>query len=192
MMKRWISAGIAVLAMLFVTVLVKSQNLSDYSFGNEFLSRINRVRAVGCSCGKKFYPPAPPLVWNSDLEKAAAGHAKDMNRRDYFSHTSKDGRTIENRIINAGYNYDGFKSFAIGENIAYGQTSIAEVQDGWFESEGHCKNLMNPDFREIGVARNGLYWVQDFGGRESFSAKELELIKKGRLIYKKTISGRAD
>lgn len=151
------------------------------NFKQEFLYRINKVRAVGCDCGGKFMPPAPPLTWNSNLQASAFGHAQDMNRQQYFSHESKDGRNIEDRIVAAGYVFNGYKSFAIGENIAYGQQSIAEVSDGWFQSEGHCKNLMNPTFKEIGIARNGLYWVQDFGGRESFSPEEQRMIKDGKL-----------
>ena len=87
---------------------------------------------------------------------------------------------MTDRIVFAGYNFKGYKSFAVGENIAFGQTSIKEVMAGWFKSEGHCKNLMNPAFKEVGVAENSKYWVQDFGGRESFSPEQQRLIKSGR------------
>jgi len=147
---------------------------------------INKTRTKGCNCGNTYYPAASPLVWNDNLEDAALGHAKDMEKKGYFSHTSKDGRSMSDRIIAAGYYFKGFKSFMVGENIAYGQTSIKEVTAGWFKSEGHCKNLMNPGFKEIGVAKTGRYWVQDFGGRESFSAAQQKMIKEGkyRLIQK--------
>lgn len=189
MNKRWTIAGTLVVLIL-VCMGMRSQDAPDDRFKQEFLYRINRVRAVGCDCGKKHYTPAPPLTWNDDLENAAREHATDMYRRNYFSHTSKDGRNIEDRIVMAGYQFKGFRSFAVGENIAFGQQSIAEVSDGWFKSEGHCQNLMNPDFKEIGVARTGLYWVQDFGGRESFTPEQQKLLKNGgRLFYKRTKSG---
>ena len=167
--------------------IAQSQNPANEKFKQEFLYRINKVRTVGCSCGKKYYPAAEPIIWNNTLEFSAGGHAQDMNSQNYFSHVSKDGRNMEDRITAAGYVFNGYKSFAIGENIAYGQQNIAEVQDGWFKSEGHCKNLMNPAFKEIGVARNGLYWVQDFGGRESFSPEQQKMIREGngRLIMKR-------
>jgi len=160
---------------------------SSRQFKIEFLSRINSTRQKGCNCGAQYMPPAPPITWNNDLEDAATGHAKDMAKRNYFNHTSKDGRSMAERIQNAGYTYKGFKSYAIGENIAAGQESIGEVMDGWFKSEGHCLNLMNPDFREVGVAMYKNYWVQDFGGRESFSPEQQRLIKSGkyRLVQKK-------
>jgi uncharacterized protein YkwD len=163
---------------------------SSRQFRNEFLYRINLTRQKGCNCGIRYYPPAVPLTWNNDLEDAAAGHARDMARHDYFDHTSRDGRSMGDRILSAGYAYKGFKSYAVGENIAAGQQSIAEVMDGWFKSEGHCKNLMNPDFKEVGAALYKNYWVQDFGGRESFSPEQQKLIKSGKYkLVQKKVSG---
>ena len=173
---------IAKIAFTFIVLIIfnTAYGQGGRQFKKEFLYRINLTRQSGCNCGVKYYPPAPPLSWNDKLEDAAESHAKDMARKDYFSHTSKDGRSMEDRILSAGYTYKGFKSFAIGENIAAGQQSIAEVMDGWFKSEGHCKNLMNPSFKEVGVAMYKTYWVQDFGGRESFSPQQQKLIKSGR------------
>lgn len=163
---------------------------NDKKFKNEFLERINKARHDGCNCGGKFMPPAPPLVWNDQLEDAALAHAADMSNKNYFSHDSKDGRTSSDRIIAAGYTYKGYKSYAVGENIAEGQMSIAEVMAGWLKSEGHCRNLMNPSFKEIGVAQFNHYWVQDFGGRQPFSAKEQKLIKSGHYkLVQKEVSG---
>ena len=175
--------------LLFISLIVFSAFFSGIApnphhppkdFKKEFLARINKARSEGCHCGDVYMPPAPPLVWNNDLETAAQNHAEDMSAQNYFSHTSKDGRTMSDRVIAAGYTYKGYKSFAVGENIAQGQESIAEVMDGWLKSPGHCKNLLNPNFKEIGVAQFNRYWVQDFGGREPFSAKEERLIKSGR------------
>ena len=110
--------------------------------------------------------PAPPMKWNDQLEHAASVHAADMYKNNYFGHLSKSGKTFKDRIRGAGYTISGYSSFYVGENIARGQRSIQEVMDDWFKSEGHCKNLMNPSFTEVGVAKNNLYWVQDFGGRK--------------------------
>lgn len=173
--------GILAIVVLSTTAWSQIDTLSGGDkFKQDFLYRINRTRAAGCSCGKQYMPPAAPLSWNTNLEAAAMGHAQDMNNRSYFSHTSKDGRTSQERIIAAGYNFNGYRSFAVGENIAFGQTSIDEVTEGWFKSEGHCHNLMSREFKEIGIARAGLYWVQDFGGRESFTPEQLKMIKEGR------------
>jgi uncharacterized protein YkwD len=177
-------SGLLGVLLLLTNISWKPDN-DARNFKDEFLSRINRVRQAGCKCGSQNMPPAPPLVWNEQLEKAAKGHAEDMADRNYFNHKSKDGRNIQDRIINAGYGYKGFRSYAVGENIAFGQQSIDEVQDGWFKSPGHCKNLMNPDFKEIGVATSKKYWVQDFGGREEFTPQQQQMIKKGARIIQR-------
>jgi uncharacterized protein YkwD len=166
-----------------------AQPKADNNFKQEFLETINRTRTTGCKCGRTKMPPAPPLVWNDILEDAAMAHAKDMSKRKYFSHTGKDGSSSSDRIMAAGYKFDGYRSFMAGENIAFGQESIAEVMAGWFKSEGHCKNLMNPGFKEIGVAQYDNYWVQEFGGREEFTDEQKKLMKSGkyRIIQKKVI-----
>jgi len=154
--------------------------ISKQDFEREFLEDINHIRQKGCNCGVNYMPPAPPIVWNHNLEIAAKEHAHDMAEKNYFSHTSKDGRNLEDRVVQAGYYFKGYRSFAVGENIAMGQQSIAEVMQGWFKSEGHCKNLMNPAFKDVGIALYNDYWVQDFGGRQPFTAEQQRLIKSGQ------------
>ena len=130
------------------------------------LDLTNQARAVARTCGATSYPATTPLSWNSALAGAARGHASDMAAQDYFSHTSKDGRTFVQRVTNAGYT--GYR--ALGENIAAGQPTPESVVSGWLNSPGHCSNIMNADFRELGVGATsggsyGIYWVQEFGAR---------------------------
>lgn len=158
----------------------QQQTFSTPQFRQEFLSYINQKRQSGCTCGIYYMPPAPPLKWNYQLEAIATGHAVDMARNNYFSHTSLDGRTMQNRIAAGGYTINGYRSIEIGENIAFGQESILEVMQGWFKSAGHCRNLMNPRFKEVGIAEDNKYWVQDFGGRKEFTAEQQRLLKSGR------------
>lgn len=185
-MKR-LTVGLISFILLSSSSGVPQQYSSAFNpFRQEFLNDINKLRARGCTCGTVYMRPAPPLSWNEALAHSALGHAKDMSNQNYFSHTSLDGRTMEDRIRAAGYSPDGFKSYSIGENIAFGPKTIAEVMEGWIKSPGHCKNLMNPEFKEIGVAQYNDYWVQDFGGRQAFSPEEQKLIKSGRMrIIKK-------
>lgn len=130
------------------------------------LDLTNQARATARTCGTTSYPAAAPLTWNASLAAAARGHAADMAAKDYFSHTSQDGRTFDVRITNAGYT--GYR--AIGENIAAGQPTPEEVVAGWIKSPGHCANLMNASFKELGVGVGnggsyGIYWDQDFGAK---------------------------
>ena len=138
------------------------------AFAQQVLDLTNAARAVPRTCGATSYAAAAPLTWNAALAQAAQGHATDMAAQNYFSHTSKDGRTFSQRITNAGYT----PYRTIGENIAAGQGTPQQVVDGWLKSEGHCRNIMNPNFKELGVgyaytttSTYKHYWVQDFGAR---------------------------
>lgn len=131
----------------------------------EILQRVNAFRAAGAVCGSTTYAPATALTWNTKLLQAATGHSSDMAGNNYFSHTSLDGRTLTQRVLVTGYTYT-----TVGENIAAGQPTVQSVVTGWINSPGHCQNLMNPAFQDIGVAcvRNDattyrLYWTMDVG-----------------------------
>lgn len=135
------------------------------TFATRVLALTNAARAQGRDCGTVKYAATTPLTYSARLEQAAQAHAADMAAKNYFSHTSQDGRTLRERIDATGYRWS-----TIGENIAAGQASPEEVVQGWIASPGHCENLMNPAFRELGVgytpASGGkyrTYWVQNFG-----------------------------
>ncbi len=127
------------------------------------LQLVNEVRAAGSRCGDQTFGPAPPLQRSRTLDSAAAEHAADMARHDYFEHVDLQGKTPADRVRAAGY-----RGKLIGENIAYGPGSAQEVMAGWLHSPGHCQNIMDPRFTEIGLAaaqgrgsRRGLYWDQE-------------------------------
>ena len=124
------------------------------------LQLVNDARKKGCQCGDTYYYPAAPLVWHSQLETAAAGHSADMYYNNYFAHQDAQGRNGGYRITQAGYVWKAF-----GENIASGYKTEKEVVDGWLKSPGHCKNIMSSLYKEVGVARVGTVWTQNFGMR---------------------------
>ncbi|WP_246610365.1 CAP domain-containing protein [Nonomuraea rhizosphaerae] len=101
-----------------------------------------------------------PLTHDPKLHAAAERHSADMAARDYFSHTSKDGRSPGDRISAAGF----APVSTWGENIAMGQPSAAAVVRAWLNSPGHRANILNCSFTHIGVGRStkGPYWTQDF------------------------------
>lgn len=129
------------------------------------LSLVNDARSQGHTCGSVRYPAVPALRVDSRLNDAAVKYARLMAERDFFSHTGLNGSDPGDRIDAEGYDWHTY-----GENIAGGQRSAAEVVEDWLESEGHCKNLMNRGFKEIGLgyaydagSTYGHYWVQEFG-----------------------------
>ena len=104
-----------------------------------------------------------PLIISSALEETAKIRAKELVQK--YAHERPDGNDCFSAFP------DGWQ--AVGENIAYGQTSWIQVTEAWEETndpysgQGHRRNMLNPNFNCVGVAGyklNGvIYWVQDFG-----------------------------
>ena len=121
------------------------------------LDLVNDVRTSGCDCGNEYYPPVNPVSWNIQLENAAGGHSAFMEQTGDLSHTGSGGSDAGDRLLAEGYDW-----YAYGENIAEGYTTEDEVIAAWLNSEGHCENIMSPEFEEMGVGVSGRYWTQVF------------------------------
>ena len=126
----------------------------------KLLELVNAVRKTGCNCGSTAMPPVAAVAWNDKLAKAAYDHSVEMKANDYFSHTGSNGSSPGQRITAAGYTWKTY-----GENIAHGYTSEQAVMNGWLNSEGHCRNIMNGNFKEMGAGRQDTYWTQDFAAK---------------------------
>jgi uncharacterized protein YkwD len=141
------------------------------------LQLVNEARSKPRDCGDGVLRPAAPAVtWNSKLEAAAKAFNQDMIAKQFFDHVGPDGSTPGTRVTAQGYTWSN-----IGENIAVGSIgssldSVAGAVQGWLKSTGHCKNIMNANFTEMGLAGkagawladNGetydaMYWTQEFG-----------------------------
>ena len=114
---------------------------------DEVLRQVNAVRAVGATCGAVARPPAMALRWNDQAEAAAVGHSRYMQQSNTFSHTGLAGSTVAARLTDTGYVWS-----KVGENIAAGQLSVTQVVQAWMGSAGHCENIMNGAYLDIGVA----------------------------------------
>lgn len=104
----------------------------------------------------------PPLSFDSQLTKLAQIRAKELAEKYDPTHLRPDGRdwvTIFNE--EGGYSF-GFA----GENIAYGQRTVDEVMNSWYNSSGHYSNMVNSNYKHVGIAwseKNGVrYWEQLF------------------------------
>jgi len=137
----------------------------QFEAGQAILALVNAARASARNCGGRYFGRARPVAWNDALAQAAREHSSDMAAHRRFSHRGSDNTEVAQRATRAGYRWRH-----IGENIAAGQTSPQEAVAGWLDSPGHCANLMNPDFTEMGagyaVSRARLpgfaYWTQVF------------------------------
>jgi uncharacterized protein YkwD len=133
--------------------------------GADILQLVNAARAQPRSCGGQRFGPAGPLGWSPALAQAALAHSSELATHHYFSHVERDGSTPAERVGRAGYAWS-----RVGENIASGQRSAREAVQGWLDSPGHCANIMNPVYTEMGAAyavnphndNHTVYWTQEF------------------------------
>ncbi len=106
----------------------------------------------------------PPLEFNPLLFAAARGHSANMLKQGKMEHVL-DGKAPAQRVAATGYDYK-----RTGENIAEteGVVTLETVMKGWMDSEAHRKNILKPDFAEIGIAiardeKGMAYYTQVFG-----------------------------
>lgn len=112
---------------------------------------VNQERAkAGCKA----------LTVNAKLNLAAQRHSQDQADHQKMDHTGSDGSQPWDRVKAAGYSYR-----MVGENVAWNYQTPAAVMEGWMNSEGHRKNILNCSYTQIGVGvarSNGPYWTQVF------------------------------
>jgi uncharacterized protein YkwD len=99
----------------------------------------------------------PLLAENRSLDVSAQGWTQAMASSGNFSHFGADSNPAT-RIQAAGYDW-----MAVGENIAAGFRTPAAVVDAWMHSAGHCRNILDPNFVNIGTGIVGTEFTQDFG-----------------------------
>lgn len=154
-----LASVLALVGLLGLFAPLVAEGASLDSAEQDLVARINDFRAGrGLST----------LVVSDTLTAAAKWMSVDMATRNYFSHTSLDGRSPTQRMADAGY--PAFGTWT-GEDLAAGYTSSADVLTGWLKSPAHYAVLVNPQYRAIGVGRGysvgsayGWYWAANFGG----------------------------
>ena len=112
------------------------------------LAELNRFRAAN---------GVPAVTLNTKLTLAAQRHADDMAANNYFSHTGRDGSNAGTRISRAGYAWRTW-----GENIAWGYANWTAALNGWKNSSGHRRNMLNRAFVHVGLGVRDRKYVQVF------------------------------
>jgi uncharacterized protein YkwD len=104
---------------------------------------------------------AAPINCDAGGVKVARAHSQDMCDKNYFSHTSKDGRQPWDRLRAGGVSFS-----AAGENIAWGQRTAAQVNQSWMNSSGHRRNMLSPSWTRVGIGYVSCggrpYWTEVF------------------------------
>jgi uncharacterized protein YkwD len=91
---------------------------------------------------------------SSLLHAVALHHSDDMILRDYFSHTSPSGQTVNDRIVRSGF-VTGY-SWIGGETLAWGTGTLAgavSTVKAWLGSPEHRAILLSPRWTRIGISR---------------------------------------
>lgn len=99
-----------------------------------------------------------PLAYDNQLEAAIQGHCLHMAEHSFFDHSAP-----ESSVNSPWTRAELCGTSAGGENIANGQSSPAAVMTSWKGSPGHNGNMLDPDFKRVGIGRTGSYWGQIFG-----------------------------
>ncbi|MDP3955279.1 MAG: CvpA family protein [bacterium] len=132
--------------------LVSSQLKVDESSEQIMLTLVN---------GERVKRGIKPLKLDIQIQRVARAHSQDMFERGYFSHVNPDGLDPFQRMTLAGIKFS-----AAGENIALAP-DVYISHDGFMNSEGHKRNILDPQFGRIGlgVVDGGIYgkmFTQDF------------------------------
>jgi uncharacterized protein YkwD len=121
------------------------------------LQRVNNARTQD---GKA------PLAACLNLVEAAQAHSDDQARSNNMSHDGSDGSDMTIRLERSGY-LPAPGGWSAAENVAWNYPSVAAVIDGWMNSPGHRKNLLDGSLTHVGFGLSdiggGPYWTQNFG-----------------------------
>lgn len=130
------------------------QRSEDHAFEQRVLDLVNVERARH---------GLAPLAYNRQLDAASEAHTRHMAAVQRMAHDGIGDGDPGSRILAQGFD----RSW--GENVATGQLTPEQVVAEWMASPGHRRNILDPEFRQLGVAygtaANGrTYWAQSFGG----------------------------
>lgn len=118
-----------------------------------------------------------PLCLQPMLTEAARAHSEDMIEEDYFAHTAPGGETLGERLKRFGYTPKGYRYWKVGGNIAWHsgpEPEPEEMFEGWMNSPSHRANILDEDFRQIGIGtyagryegyEESVMYTADFGVR---------------------------
>lgn len=110
-----------------------------------------------------------PVRIRYDLTRASRAHARDMARRDRLTHRSANGDATGSRLRRYGYASSGYRSWSVGENIAWGRygtpyATPTAIVAAWMNSYSHRKVILRTVFRDVGVGV-----AKSDGGRRFFT-----------------------
>ena len=139
---------LALLAILVVSLVAPAASAKNKavldSFETGVFQKLNETRAEH---------GLAPLKLSARLTSASSVHTVDMASNGYFDHSSRDGTPFWKRV-DQWYGSNGYSSWVVGENILWSSPSLtpARAIALWMASPEHRANILNPKWREVGVA----------------------------------------
>jgi uncharacterized protein YkwD len=137
----------------------KSHTSATAALDLDVLAQLNEIRAAH---------HLAPLTLSPGLSRAAMSHTREMVTRGYFEHNSANGLPFWKRI-EAFYSEGKFGFWSVGENLFWtsGEATSAQSMKAWMASPGHRKNILDPEWRQIGIAAvNSPSAPGTYGGRD--------------------------
>jgi len=131
-------ALLSVFFMLFFTPSIQGKSSTGELKATQLINLTNQIRIEN---HLQSLSPSPLL------EQAAYNKAGDLFKNQYFSHNSPDGKKFSDWVKETDYNY-----VIVGENLATGFSSAEAVMAAWLGSDKHRENILQPRYREIGLA----------------------------------------
>ena len=149
-----IAVAAAAVALTLLPVSAEARGCVAASATTAHATKRQIVRATLCELNRtRAHQGLHRLRLNKRLSRAARRHARDMARRNYFSHDTLGGGSFLDRIRRTGHLRDAH-SWIVGENLAWGSRTFCRPQvimRMWMNSPGHRANILNGTFREIGI-----------------------------------------
>lgn len=141
-----VAAGALVIAgLLAASALATGRSEKSLpALDRQVLAAVNRFRVVHGLAA---------LRESTALDSSARQHSLEMGRVGYFDHPSADGTAFWKRIRHY-YADEGYSYWSVGENLLWSSPSVSAVaaMELWIASPPHLKNLLTPQWRQIGVS----------------------------------------
>lgn len=160
-MLRTFAIGLTILLFALPLVLggEDSNNTPNLTLSAEEKSLLELTNAIRGREKLPLFQPHPQLF------KAARDHSVNMAKQGEMNHIL-DGKNPNDRVRAAGY-----RPARLAENITWSSgATIAELIQGWMDSESHRKNMLDPNLKELGLGyarddKGNIYATQVFGTR---------------------------
>ena len=148
--RKAVGVGVAVLA--FVTAGVLAATALATSRSERSLRTLNH-QVLAAVNGFRVAHGLVPLRDSKRLDSAARQHSLEMGRLGYFAHNSANGTAFWRRIQHY-YGSRNYGQWSVGENLLWSSPTVgaAQAMKMWIASPEHLRNLLSPQWRQIGVS----------------------------------------